>query len=80
MTDREATFEHAMAELEERVRQLEGGDLSLEDSLRLYEEGMALAERCHRELEAAEQRVVQLVRGQQGVEERALPDVGEGSE
>ena len=43
--------------IEARVRKLEGGELDLEDSLRLYEEGMALAAECHAKLEAADPRM-----------------------
>lgn len=68
-------FEEALAELERRVKRLEGGDLSLEESLRLFEEGVELARACHEQLEAAEQRVSQLVRGPKGIDERPLPDV-----
>lgn len=69
------SFEDALAQLEERVRRLEAGDVSLEDALSLYEEGMELAKRCHGQLEAAEQRVTQLVHGERGIEERPMPDV-----
>ena len=67
-------FEATLAELEARVKRLEGGDLPLDDALRLFEEGVTLAQRAHDHLEAAEQRVSQLVRGARGVEERPLPE------
>jgi exodeoxyribonuclease VII small subunit len=67
-------FEAALAELEKRVRQLEGGDLTLEQALALFEEGVELARTCHERLEAAEQRVARLVRGPAGIEEQPLPD------
>ncbi|WP_322796924.1 exodeoxyribonuclease VII small subunit [Tepidiforma sp.] len=53
----EPTFEALYAELEARARRLEQGNLSLEDSLRLYEEGAALVERLRDLLERAELRV-----------------------
>jgi len=61
------TFDEAFAELEATVRQLENTDLSLEDSMALYEHGMRLAKRCGDALDAAELRVQQLtlVDGQQ---------------
>lgn len=68
-------FEEALGELERRVKRLEAGELSLEDSLRLFEEGVELARTCHEQLEAAEQRVSQLVRGPKGIEDRPLPDL-----
>jgi exodeoxyribonuclease VII small subunit len=72
MTDAEQGFEQALSSLEDRVRRLEGGELSLEDALRLFEEGVDLARACHERLEAAEQRVATLVRGPRGIEERDL--------
>ena len=68
-------FESSLAELEARVKRLEQGDLSLEEALALFEEGVGLARTCHEQLEAAEQRVSQLVRGPQGIEDRPLTDV-----
>jgi exodeoxyribonuclease VII small subunit len=70
----EQGFEAALAELEARVKRLEGGDLPLDDALRVFEEGVTLAQRCHDHLEAAEQRVSQLVRGGRGIEERPLSE------
>lgn len=67
-------FEKGLAALEERVRLLEGGDLPLEDALRLYEEGVELARGCHEALDAAEKRLVALSRGPAGLEESELPD------
>ena len=52
-------FEAAIAELESVVKKLEegGGDLSLEDSLKLYERGVTLSKFCHAKLEAAERKI-----------------------
>ena len=58
----EKKFEEAMQRLEEIVQGLEGGDLSLGDSLKAFEEGMALANFCSKELEAAEKKVTLLVK------------------
>jgi len=55
-------FEEAMQRLEEIVQGLEGGDLSLGDSLKAFEEGMELAMFCSKELEAAEKKVTLLVK------------------
>lgn len=54
------TFEQAFAELEEIVARLESADLSLDDSLALFEKGQALAAQCAQLLEAAELKVKQL--------------------
>ncbi len=53
----EMPFEAAMERLETIVRTLEGDGVSLDESLALYEEGVALLRRCNRELDHAEQRV-----------------------
>lgn len=67
-------FEASLAALEERVRRLESPDVSLDQALLLFEEGLAHAASCHAQLDAAEQRVAALVRGTAGVEERPLPE------
>lgn len=51
------TFEGAFQQLEEVVQQLESGDLTLEQSLALFERGMALAKLCQDKLDKAEQKV-----------------------
>ena len=56
----ERTFESAFAELEDVVRQLEEGDLSLEQAISLYERGRALSSFCQGQLDRAELRVTQL--------------------
>lgn len=50
-------FEAAIAELETVVRKLEAGDLSLEQSLALYERGVQLSRFCHARLDDAEHRI-----------------------
>ncbi|MEZ5534729.1 MAG: exodeoxyribonuclease VII small subunit [Thiolinea sp.] len=50
-------FESAMAELEMLVQRMEGGELSLEDSLREFERGVQLTRLCQEQLKSAEQRV-----------------------
>lgn len=54
------TFEQAFAELEETVRKLEAGGLTLEESLALFERGQALAVHCNGQLDQAELKVRQL--------------------
>lgn len=56
----ELTFEQAFGQLEEVVRQLESGELSLEQSLALFEKGMRLAKLCEGKLDQAQQKVSQL--------------------
>jgi exodeoxyribonuclease VII small subunit len=50
-------FEAAIAELETVVKRLEEGELSLEQSLALYERGVTLSKFCHARLEDAERRI-----------------------
>jgi exodeoxyribonuclease VII small subunit len=57
----EKKFEEAMKRLEEIVQHLETGDLSLSDSIKMFEEGMKLARFCSKELESAEKKVTLLV-------------------
>lgn len=52
-----ASFEEQLAELEKVVEQLERGELSLEDSVRLFERGMLLSEACKGQLANAESRI-----------------------
>jgi exodeoxyribonuclease VII small subunit len=54
------TFEALYARLEETVAKLEAGNLSLEESLSLYEGGMKLAKQCQEILESAELRITRL--------------------
>jgi exodeoxyribonuclease VII small subunit len=58
-------FEKKLKRLEEIVMKMEGGEQSLEESLKLFEEGIGLSRTCHKELEEAEQTVKLLV-GQDG--------------
>ena len=60
------TFEQSMTRLEEIVKTLEKGDASLEDALSLFEEGTALVKSCSGQLDAAEQKIVRLVKGADG--------------
>lgn len=50
-------FEKKLSRLEEIVTKMEGGDLSLEDSLKFFEEGVKLSRECNTQLAQAEQKV-----------------------
>ena len=50
-------FEEALARLEEITRTLEDGDLSLEASLKVFDEGIRLAEFCSKKLDEAQKKV-----------------------
>lgn len=62
----EEKFEGAMKRLEDIVQSLERGDLSLEESLEIFEEGMKLVGFCSKKLEEAEQKVTMLVKESDG--------------
>ena len=66
MSARKKTFEQQIARLEEIVSQLEQGDAQLADSLALFEEGTKLVASCSKELEQAEQKVVKLMKSEDG--------------
>jgi exodeoxyribonuclease VII small subunit len=61
-----ANFEESLKKLETIVTQLEEGDLPLEDSLKLFEEGVGLSAACKQELDAAEGKVQMLVKQRDG--------------
>lgn len=65
MTEQKS-FEEALKRLEEIVRQMEQGSVSLEESLRLFEEGTALVRQCGTQLDEAELKVVRLMKGPDG--------------
>lgn len=81
------SFESSLEALEQIVRQLEDGDLPLEKSLELFEQGIRLSRECQERLGQAERRIEILLRDSQGrtvVSEFAadkdredLPDFGE---
>jgi exodeoxyribonuclease VII small subunit len=63
----EKKFENAMKELEDIVKRLESGELSLEESLKVFEEGIALSRYCFKKLEEAEKRVSMLIEDERGM-------------
>jgi len=66
MPKKKLSFEDSLARLEEIVRHLEKGDMPLNDSLTLFEEGTGLIKSCSAMLDEAEQKVVQLKKGADG--------------
>ena len=62
----EANFEQAMKRLEAIVEQMESGELSLEDLIVRYEEGMKLVKVCQERLASAEQRIEIITRNSAG--------------
>lgn len=67
MTKKTITFEVAMERLEEITRLLEAGAEGLDESLKLYEEGVSLIRLCTQKLESAEQSVKILQMSEEGI-------------
>jgi exodeoxyribonuclease VII small subunit len=65
-------FETALKKLEDIVKKLETGELSLDSALELFEEGIKLSRFCHTKLEQAERRVEILLKNDSG-QMRAVP-------
>ena len=64
--DKQIEFEEAFKRLEDIVNKMESGDLSLEESMTLFEEGIKLTETCKSRLEAAEQKIQLLTKDSDG--------------
>jgi exodeoxyribonuclease VII small subunit len=62
----EPTFEQALQQLEQIVQKLEKGELPLEESLALYEDGIRLSRLCHGKLEEAEGKIAMLLKDARG--------------
>lgn len=60
------TFEQSMQRLDEIVRQIERGEASLEDSLKLFQEGTKLVQQCSQMLDKAELTIVKLMKSADG--------------
>lgn len=68
MEDSKFVFENAMKRIEEIVVALEHGDVALDDSLALFQEGAELIKKCSSALDNAEQKVSLLIKGESGPE------------
>lgn len=66
MSDTNKTFEENMQKLEQIVRAMERGDVPLEESLKLFQEGTSLVEKCGKLLDEAELQVKKIVAGPDG--------------
>ena len=65
MTD-DIKFEDALSKLEGIVEELERGELSLEESLAAFEEGIRLSRICSKQLDEAERKIEILIKGEDG--------------
>jgi exodeoxyribonuclease VII small subunit len=77
MTD--LKFEDCLARLEQIVAALEAGNLPLEESLKAFEEGVALSRHCSKYLDEAERRIEMLTRDESGAP-RTQPFALEGED
>ncbi len=66
MAEKKKSFESSLNELEKIVRGLEEGDLSLEESLKLFEDGVKLSRDCQERLNQAERRIEVLLKDGEG--------------
>jgi len=73
-------FEEAMAKLEALVRKMEAGDMTLEESLKAFEEGIRLSRCCADRLDDAERRVEILIQENQKVTTQPFSGNGEENE
>ncbi len=76
------TFEQALQQLEEIVRELESGDLPLEAALRKFEEGIELSKFCSQKLAETERRITVLLQNEagEGIEKPLSAEPTEGGE
>lgn len=68
----ELSFEEALAQLEQIVRQLESGQADLESSITEYERGMALKTHCQKKLDVAKLKVEKIIASPQGIASEPL--------
>lgn len=61
MTKNSVSFDQAIQQLEDIVRQLEQGDVALEDAINLYKKGMELSAVCHDKLQNAEKQLISIM-------------------
>lgn len=61
MMNKNVTFETAISELEGIVQKLEEGNLSLDDSIEVYQRGIELSNFCSKKLDSAERKIMMLV-------------------
>ncbi len=66
MKNNDLNFEEALGGLEEVVRELEKEDITLEDSMQKFEQGIKLSSHCLRKLNEAEEKIEELTRSEDG--------------
>jgi exodeoxyribonuclease VII small subunit len=73
------TFESAMKRLESIVRELEGGDLTLDEAVKKFQEGVKLSEFCSDKLDETEKKVSMLLKDDKG-KPRTVPFLADDSD
>lgn len=73
----EMTYEQAIEQLEALIERIESGEIGLEESLKQYESGMALIQRCRAILSTAERKIAELTVDEKG--ELSVADEGEAA-
>ena len=76
-TKKKQSFEESLLRLDEIVKALEQGEVPLDRALTLFEEGTKLLKSCGRQLDQAEQKVVRLMKGEEGAPAELPFDGGE---
>ncbi len=69
MEEENLNFEEAMKQLENVANELEKGNLSLDESVNKFEEGMKLSKKCNNFLDSAEKKITMLINGEDGIKE-----------
>lgn len=69
MRKSEKNFEELITELEDITNKLEKDNLTLDDSVQLFEKGMKISKECNEKLESAEKRITMLINAETGEEE-----------
>lgn len=67
MSEKSLEFEQSLRRLDEIVKRMEEGNVPLAEALKLFEEGTALSAKCNMLLDEAELKVVELVKGKDGI-------------
>ena len=75
--EKEIKFEQSLKRLEDIVSKLEGGDMDLEESMKLFEEGMGTVKTLQKKLDEAEKKIEKLVKDGQSLKTAPAPDPDE---
>ena len=73
---KEENFEELMTKLEEITNQLESDKLNLDESVKLFEDGMKISKKCNEKLEDAEKRITILLKSEEGIKEENFTPEG----